>query len=89
MGYSEYGSERGLILYYNTDHPGYSPVSEIEEDLTEYILRIAGQEICRYDLMQEETILFKDIQKEDPQEILKQERKVVGELIYKFRKGEI
>ena len=89
MGYSEYGSERGLILYYNSEHPGYSPVSEIEEDLAEYILRIAGQEICRYDLMQEKTILFKDIQKDDPQEILKQERKVVGELIYKFRKGEI
>ena len=89
MGYSEYGSERGLVLYYNSEHPGYSPVSEIEEDLAEYILRIAGQEICRYDLMQEKTILFKDIQKDDPQEILKQERKVVGELIYKFRKGEI
>jgi hypothetical protein len=89
MGYSEYGSERGLVLYYNLSHPGYTPVSENEEDLAEYILRIAGQEICRYDLMQEAPILFREEQRNDPQEILKGERKVVGEVIYKFRRGEV
>jgi len=89
MGYSEYGSERGLILYYNLKHPGYTPVSENEEDLAEYILRIAGQEVCRYDLMQKKTILFKEDQRNDPQEVLKQERKVVGELVYKFRREEV
>lgn len=89
MGYSEYGSERGLILYYNLNHPSYSPVSENEEDLAEYILRIAGQEICRFDLLQENPVLFDEDQKEDPQEILKQERKIVGEALFKFRRGEI
>jgi len=89
MGYSEYGSERGLVLYYNLSHPGYAPVSENEEDLAEYILRIAGQEICRYDLMQENPILFKEEQRNDPQEILKEERKVVGEVVYRFRRGEV
>jgi len=89
MGYSEYGSERGLVLYYNLSHPGYTPVSENEEDLAEYIVRIAGQEICRYDLMQENPILFREEQRNDPQEILKEERKVVGELVYKFRRGEV
>lgn len=89
MGYSEYGSERGLLLYYNLNHPGYSSVSESEEDLAEYIIRIAGQEICRYDLMQEQSVLFKGEQRRDPQEILKQERRVVGEMIYKYRRGEI
>lgn len=89
MGYSEYGSERGLVLNYNLSHPGYTPVSENEEDLAEYILRIAGQEICRYDLMQENPILFRREQTKDPQEILKEERRVVGELVYKFRRGEV
>jgi hypothetical protein len=89
MGYSEYGSERGLILYYNVNHPGYTPVSANEEDLAEYILRIAGQEICRYDLMQENPILFREAERNDPQGILKQERKVVGELVYKFRRTEV
>jgi hypothetical protein len=89
MGYSEYGSERGLILYYNLNHPGYASVSESEEDLAEYIVRIAGQEICRYDLMQEQSVLFRGEQRSDPQEILKQERRIVGELIYKYRRGEI
>ena len=89
MGYSEYGSERGLVLYYNLSHPGYTAVSENEEDLAEYILRIAGQEICRYDLMQETPILFGGEQRNDPQEILKGERKVVGEVVYKFRRGEV
>jgi hypothetical protein len=89
IGYSEYGSERGLVLYYNLNHPSYTPVSEIEEDLAEYILRIAGPEICRYDLMQETSVLFREQNRDDPQEILKQERKIVGELIYKFRKGEV
>lgn len=90
MGYSEYGSERGLILNYNLNHPSYSPVSENEEDLlTEYILRIAGQEICRFDLLQESPVLFNENQRDDPQEILKQERKIVGEALFKFRTGEI
>lgn len=89
MGYSEYGSERGLVLYYNISHPGYNPVSEDEDDLAEYILRIAGQEICRYDLMQDQTTLFNEEQRNDPQEILKQERKVIGELVYKFRRGDV
>lgn len=89
MGYSEYGSERGLILYYNLNHPGYVPVSESEEDLAEYIIRIAGQEICRFDLIQEIPVLFTIEQKDDPEEILKQERKVLGELIYKFWRGEV
>ena len=89
MGYSEYGSERGLALFYNLDHPAYAAISENEEDLSEYILRTAGQEICRYDLMQAKPILFDDEQRNDPQKILGQERKVVGELIYKFRKEEI
>jgi len=89
MGYSEYGSERGLVLYYNLNHPGYTSVSENEEDLAEYILRIAAQEICRYDLMDEKPIFFTEDQRKDSQEILKVERKVLGELIYKFRRGEI
>lgn len=89
IGYSEFGSEKGLILYYNLDHPGYFVISQNEEDLAEYILRIAGPELCRYDLMQKEPLLFKEEQKEDPQEILKQERNVLGELVYKFRRGEI
>lgn len=89
MGYSEYGSERGLVLYYNLSHPGYAAVSENEEDLAEYILRIAGQEICGYDLMQETPILFREEDRNDPKEVLKGERKVVGEIIYKFRRGEV
>lgn len=88
MGYSgEYGSERGLILNYNVNHLGYLAVSENEEDLAGYILGIMGQEMCLYDLMLEEPIMFKDVGRNDPQEILKQERKIVGEIIYKFRKG--
>jgi len=89
MGYSESGSERGLILYYNLNHPGYMAVSEEGEDRAEYILRIAGQEICGYDLMQEEKKLFKDVEINDAKEVLKQERAVIGEIIYKFRRGEI
>ena len=89
MGYGEYGSERGLVLYYNVKHPSYTSVAGNEEDLTEYILRIMAPEICRYDLMYEDPIIFKSSQRDDPQEILKSEQKVIGELIYKFRKGEI
>lgn len=89
MGYSEVGGERGLILYYNVNHPGYTPASVVEDDLSEYILRIAGQEICRYDLMQENPILFKEEDRNEPEEVLKRERSILGELIYKFRRGEV
>jgi hypothetical protein len=87
MGYSEFGSERGLVLYYNLEHPGYSSVSENEDDLADYIIRIEAQEICRYDIMQENPKLFRGEQSKDPQEFLKQERRVVGELIYRYRRG--
>jgi hypothetical protein len=89
MGYSDIGSERGLILNYNIGHPGYAPIAENVNDLAEYILRIAGQEICRYDLMQEQPVIFKAEPRDDPQEILKEERRVVGEIVYKFRTGVI
>ncbi|MBI2909418.1 MAG: hypothetical protein HYX92_17370 [Chloroflexi bacterium] len=89
MGYSDSGGEGGLVLYYNLEHPGYVPVSGSEEDLAEYIVRIAAPEICRYDLMQEKPVLFAGDQTKDPEEVLKQERKVLGELIYKFRRGDV
>lgn len=89
FGYSEIGSERGLVLYYNLNHPSYFSVAENENDLTEFILRIAGYEICRYDLLQESPKLFKEEEREDPQAILIQTRKIIGELLYKFHKEEI
>ena len=89
IGYSESGSERGLILNYNINHPSYTPVSENEEDLAEYILRIAAQEICRFDLIQENPVLFEEEQRDDPQEVLKKERNIVGEALFKFRRGQI
>ena len=89
FGYSEIGSEKGIILYYNLNHPSYLPVAENENDLTEYILRIAGYEICRYDILQENPKLFKKEELKDPQAILTQTRKIIGELLYKFHKEEI
>ena len=89
VGYSESGSEKGLILNYNINHPSYAPVSENEEDLAEYILRLAAQEICRFDLLQENPVLFEEEQRDDPQEVLKQERNIVGEALFKFRRGQI
>lgn len=89
LGYADIGSEKGLVLNYNLNHPSYCAVSDDEEGLSEHILRIAAHEMCRYDLLQEESILFKDAQRSDPQEVLKMERHIVGEALYKFRKGEI
>lgn len=89
MGYSDYGSARGRLLYYNLNHPSYAYVSKDEEDLAEYILRIAVQELCRVDLGKKKLALFSEEQREDPDEILKEERRIVGEALFKFRKGEI
>jgi len=89
MGYSEFGSEKGLVLNYNVGHLGYLAVSEGEEELAEYILRLAIHEICRYDLMQETGVLFEDDQRSEPQETLRKERNLMGEIVYKFRKGEL
>ncbi len=89
MGFSEMGSENALALYYNVNHPSYSYVAEEEEDLAEYIIRIAGQEICRFDLMQDSPKLFGEEHLIGPEDVIKQERQIVGELIYKFRKGDV
>lgn len=89
MGYSETGSERGLVLYYNLNHTTYTVVADIEDDLTAYILRIAGHELCRYDLLQEKPVLFNLEEKDDPGSILNHMRQIIGKLLYKFHKGEI
>jgi hypothetical protein len=89
MGDSEYGDAKGLILNYNVNHPGYNASSEDEEDLVEYILRIAGQELCRFDLIQEKSMLFRAAIKVNPEEVLQHERMVLGELVFKFRSGEL
>jgi len=89
IGYSEIGSERGLILNYNVSHPTYDAVAESLEDLAEHILRIASHETCRYDLLQQNLILFRDVNRENPEEILKREREIVGEILYKFHRREI
>jgi len=89
MGYSESGSERGLILRYNSNHPAYKAVSESDEELVEYILRLAMHEVCRFDLMQPDGVLFKDDQRSHPAEAIQRERNLIGEVLYKFRKGEL
>lgn len=88
-GYSEAGSERGLVLYYNVNHPTYGEVSDSLEDLAEHILEIAGQEVCRYDLIQSTPVLFRGIDRDNPADILAREREVVGKILYKFRRKEI
>ncbi len=89
MGYSETGSERGLVLNYNVNHTAYTAVGDIEDDLAAYILRIAGHELCRYDLLQEKPVLFKPEEKDDAGTVLSHMREIVGKLLYKFHRGEI
>jgi len=89
LGYSETGSERGLVLYYNLNHTAYTAVADVEDDLAAHILRIAGHELCRYDLLQENSVLFKPEQKDDTETVLSYMRNIIGELLYKFHKGEV
>jgi len=89
LGYSETGSERGLVLYYNLNHTAYTAVADVEDDLAAHILRIAGHELCRYDFLQENSVLFKPEQKDDTETVLSYMRNIIGELLYKFHKGEV
>jgi len=89
IGYSDIGGERGLILNYNISHPTYDTVAESLEDLAEHILRIASHETCRYDLLQQTPALFEGVNRENSEEILKREREIVGEILYRFHRREI
>jgi len=82
------GERRGLVLQYNLNHPAQEAVQDQEDDLAAYLVWLMGHEMCRYDLLQESSVLFDSEDKDNPDAILRKTLRNIGEFVHKFRMGE-
>jgi len=82
------GERGGLVLQYNLNHPAQEAVQDQEDDLAAYLVWLMGHEMCRYDLLQESSVLFDSEDKDNPDAILRKTLRNIGEFVHKFRMGE-
>lgn len=83
------GERGGLVLQYNLNHPAQEAVQDQEDDLAAYLVWLMGHEMCRYDLLQESSVLFDSEDKDNPDAILRKTLRNIGEFVHKFRMGEL
>jgi len=88
MAESLIGERGGLVLQYNLNHPAQDAVQDQEDDLAAYLVWLMGHEMCRYDLLQERTVLFDTEDKDNPDAVLRKTLRKIGEFVHKFRMGE-
>ncbi|TRZ93949.1 MAG: hypothetical protein D4R82_04365 [Dehalococcoidia bacterium] len=82
------GERGGLVLQYNINHPAQEAVQDQEDDLAAYLVWLMGHEMCRYDLLQESSVLFDSEDKDNPDAILRKTLRNIGEFVHRFRMGE-
>jgi len=88
MAESLTGERGGLVLQYNINHPANEAVQGQEDDLAAYLVWLMGHEMCRYDLLQENPVLFDTEDKDNPDAVLRKTLRKIGEFIHRFRMGE-
>jgi hypothetical protein len=88
MAESLTGERGGLVLQYNINHPANEAVQGQEDDLAAYLVWLMGYEMCRYDLLQENPVLFDTEDKDNPDTVLRKTLRKIGEFIHRFRMGE-
>jgi len=88
MAESLTGERGGLVLQYNLNHPAQEAVQDQEDDLAAYLVWLMGHEMCRYDLLQENPVLFDSEDKENPDAVLRKTIRKIGEFVHRFRIGE-
>lgn len=82
------GERGGLVFQYNLNHPAQEAVQEQEDDLAAYLVWLMGHEMCRYDLLQKNPVLFDAEEKGNPDAILRKTLRKIGEFVHRFRRGE-
>ena len=88
MAESLTGERGGLVLQYNLNHPAQEAVQDQEDDLAAYLVWLMGHEMCRYDLLQESSVLFDTEDKDNPDAVLRKTLRKIGEFVHRFRIGE-
>lgn len=87
MAESLTGERGGLVLQYNINHPANEAVQGQEDDLAAYLVWLMGHEMCRYDLLQENPVLFDQEDKDNPDAVLRKTIRKIGEFVHRFRVG--
>ena len=84
MGEAHHGEGVGYIFEYNIKHPAYDAVCDNEDDLAVYLFQLMAYEVCRIDLGETESKLFKDEDKDTPESVLHKTNRIVGEFMHKY-----
>lgn len=84
MGEARHGERAGYIFEYNIKHPAYDAVCDSEDDLAIYLFQLMVYEVCRIDLGETESKLFKEEDKDTPESVLHKTVRIVGEFMHKY-----
>ena len=58
MGEAVPGDKGGYKLQYNVNHPGYFAVENDPDQQAEYLFRLMGFELCRIDVLRDDSVLY-------------------------------
>lgn len=84
MGEARPGESGGYIFEYNIGHPAYDAVSDDEDDLARYLFQLMAYEVCRIDLLQAESKLFRKEDKDSPENVLRTMNRIVGQFMDEY-----
>ena len=87
MGDDEPGERQGVIVHYNTLHPAYLAVEESEDDAAAYLFRLMGLILCKLDLQSDRGILFRDEERNEPEEVARATLRLMSDFDFKFYKS--
>jgi hypothetical protein len=84
MGEAVPGDRGGYILQYNVKHPAEKAVENTEDELAEYLFRIMAFELCRLDVLQDDSVLFDKRDKENSDDLLKKTLENIGGMLHRY-----
>ena len=84
LGEAVPGERGGYIFQYNVSHPAQKAVFDTEDDLSEYLFRLMAFELCRLDLLQEDTKLYDEKDKSTPVDVVYKTLWVLGDSLYRY-----
>jgi hypothetical protein len=84
MGEAVDGEMGGFKFQYNLEHQAYRVIEDKEDELADYLFRLMAYEVCRIDIAQENSKLFKKEEKTDNDIMLKRILQVLGDFMQRY-----
>jgi hypothetical protein len=84
MGDDEPGERGGVIVHYNTLHPGYVAVEDSESDAAAYLFRLMALILCKIDLRTDKSKLFVQDDRKDEESIARATLRLMSDFSFRY-----